>query len=114
MLPLPVNVGAAVRADAGEVLVGIRLEVYEPSALVATTEMVGCPVAVSALGYCGAQAQIRYWWFRNEPPKAAWKKLSANTYFCANLYNAVDEPSKWPITSPPESAQAANWSFLPP
>src|SRR5262245_40317575 len=24
--------------------------------------------------HCGAAAAIRNWWFRNEPPKAAWKK----------------------------------------
>jgi len=31
----------------------------------------------------GAAAAIRNWWFRKEPPKAAWKKWSAMTYFGA-------------------------------
>ena len=28
-------------------------------------------------GTTGVLAEISHWWFRNEPPKAAWKKLSA-------------------------------------
>jgi hypothetical protein len=47
--------------------------------------MLGAAAAVSALGYSGAQAQIRYWWFRKEPPKAPWKKLSARVYCWASL-----------------------------
>jgi len=27
----------------------------------------------------GARAATRYWWLRNEPPNAPWKKLSATT-----------------------------------
>jgi hypothetical protein len=38
---------------------------------------------VHAPGKAGAAAAIRYWWFRYEPPKAAWKKWSAITYFGA-------------------------------
>src|SRR5689334_11082475 len=40
--------------------------------------------AVGALGHTGVQAQISHWWFRNEPPKAAWKLLSAMTYCWAS------------------------------
>jgi hypothetical protein len=28
-------------------------------------------------GNVGVCAAISHWWFRNEPPKAPWKKLSA-------------------------------------
>ena len=28
-------------------------------------------------GYVGVAAAISHWWFRNEPPNAAWKKSSA-------------------------------------
>jgi hypothetical protein len=34
-----------------------------------------------AFGYTGAAAATRNWWLRNDPPKAAWKKLSARVYF---------------------------------
>ena len=27
----------------------------------------------------GARAEMRYWWLRNEPPKAPWKNRSATT-----------------------------------
>ena len=37
----------------------------------------------------GAQAQIRYWWLRNEPPNAPMKKLSASVYFCATCHSAM-------------------------
>ena len=51
-----------------------KLAIYEGS-----PEVGGSAAAVSASGYSGAQAQIRYWWLRNEPPNAAMKKLSAST-----------------------------------
>src|ERR1700739_1520624 len=34
-----------------------------------------------AFGHTGAAAATRNWWLRNDPPKAAWKKLSARVYF---------------------------------
>src|SRR5215472_135481 len=37
-----------------------------------------------AFGYTGAAAEIRNWWLRNDPPNAAWKKLSARVYCCAS------------------------------
>ena len=38
----------------------------------------GQPLAVLQTGEAAA---ISHWWFRNEPPKAAWKKLSRIAYF---------------------------------
>ena len=34
-----------------------------------------------APGKVGVAAAMSHWWFRNEPPKAAWKKSSAIAYF---------------------------------
>src|SRR5262249_38693589 len=34
--------------------------------------------------HCGAAAATRNWWLRNEPPKAAWKKLSSSVYCAAS------------------------------
>src|SRR5690348_8252640 len=42
-----------------------------------------------ALGQTGVQAQISHWWFRKEPPKAAWKSLSAITYCWASLPSGI-------------------------
>src|SRR5689334_275887 len=53
-----------------------------PSA--STTERVA-PVGPNWPVTLGAAAAIRNWWFRNEPPNAAWKKWSAMTYFGAPL-----------------------------
>ena len=36
---------------------------------------------MSPFGSTGEAAAISHWWFRNEPPNAAWKKLSAIAYF---------------------------------
>ena len=33
----------------------------------------------------GVRAAISHWWLRNDPPNAAWKNLSATTYFGAPL-----------------------------
>ena len=33
--------------------------------------------AAGAPGQTGDAAAISHWWFRNEPPKADWKKSSA-------------------------------------
>jgi hypothetical protein len=35
------------------------------------------PPSLTAPGHTGLRAAISHWWLRNEPPKAAWKKLSA-------------------------------------
>ena len=71
-------------ADAGLAAVVVSLLVGLPLASASTTAMVGLAAAVSALGYSGAQAQIKYWWLRKEPPKAASKKLSASTLSLAS------------------------------
>ena len=79
------NDGAPVSAEAGEV---------EPSASCGTPLLFGVPSMLTDAGGVvlvrneagtdGAQAQIRYWWLRNEPPKAPSKKLSASTYCWAS------------------------------
>jgi hypothetical protein len=33
--------------------------------------------SAGAPGHVGVAAAISHWWFRNEPPKADWKKSSA-------------------------------------
>jgi hypothetical protein len=38
---------------------------------------------LGAFSYRGLQAQISQKWLRKEPPKAAWKKLSASVYSSA-------------------------------
>ena len=38
-----------------------------------------------ASGQVGAQAQIKNWWFRKDPPNAAWKKLSSMVNCWASL-----------------------------
>src|SRR5471030_129680 len=48
---------------------------------------------VSAFGYCGAQAQIRYWWVRKEPPKAPMNILSASAYCLAMSHIFILLPS---------------------
>ena len=48
---------------------------------------------LSAFGYAGAQAQIRYWWLRKEPPKAPMKKLSASVYCWASFHSCIWLPS---------------------
>jgi hypothetical protein len=42
--------------------------------------MTECRPAGAAPDHGGACAAIRYWWLRNDPPNAAWKKWSAMTY----------------------------------
>ena len=86
MLPV-CRVGLAVIVDDAEVAAGTRLVVKLPSALVATLLTVILLAVTVAASTVGAQAQIRYWWFRNEPPNAPWKKLSASVYCCASLYS---------------------------
>ncbi len=84
MAVLCANAGGPVSADAGEVA---------PSASCGTPLLLGAPSVVTAgalfvtksIGATGAHAQMRYWWFRNEPPNAPEKKLSASTYCCASL-----------------------------
>ena len=62
------------RLDAGtETRVGLPLR--------SSTECVapaGQPLAALHVGVCAA---ISHWWFRYEPPNAAWKKLSRIAYF---------------------------------
>src|SRR5207249_9541197 len=41
----------------------------------------------------GEQAQTSQMWLRNEPPNAAWKKLSCMTYCCASLPSGMDVAS---------------------
>ena len=33
--------------------------------------------SLSAFGHAGVRAAISHWWFRNEPPNADWKNMSA-------------------------------------
>src|SRR5262249_1367343 len=40
--------------------------------------------SAGAFGQLGTQAQIRKKWLRNEPPNAAWKKLSSTVYCLAS------------------------------
>ena len=65
MAPSFLYLAVPVRMLPGEVSSSVRLL---PSAFTAAT--VAEATEVSAFGHCGAQAHTRYWWFRNEPPKA--------------------------------------------
>ncbi len=61
MLPDSAKVGGPSSAEAGEVAAAVRCAVNLPEASVSTLAIVGLAAAVSAFGYSGAQAQIRYW-----------------------------------------------------
>ncbi len=50
-------------------------------------------IASGASGKRGVQAQMSHWWFRNEPPKAPMKKLSASVYRFAHCHTFWEEPS---------------------
>jgi hypothetical protein len=63
------------------------------SVSMAEIEALAGDVPASAFGYSGAQAHTRYWWLRNEPPKAPMKKLSASVYFWAMSQSFILRPS---------------------
>ena len=62
----------------------------------------------------GAAAAIKNWWFKKEPPKAPWKKLSHSTYCCANWPSGSDVASKLLITRPGLSLHVTKRSIAPP
>ena len=62
----------------GYVLTGI------PSVSMRENRLRSLPAGTAPAGSSyGVRAAISHWWLRNEPPNAAWKKLSAMTYFGA-------------------------------
>ena len=61
MFPLSTYFGGPSMAETGLVAAVVSFAVYLPVESLSRTAMVGCAVAVSALGYSGAHAQIRYW-----------------------------------------------------
>src|SRR5450830_1585549 len=80
--------------DFGEVAAGVR-RTKLPLASTSTSILEIPPLAgdFSAFGYCGVQAQIRYWLFWKEPPKEPMKKLSASVYSFASCHIAILLPS---------------------
>src|SRR5450830_646785 len=80
------------RVDLGELAAGVR-RTKLPLASTSIFEMPPLAGDLSAFGYCGVQAQIRYWWFWKEPPKEPMKKLSASVYCFANCHIAMLLPS---------------------
>ena len=73
MAVLATNTGGPVNADGGEIEVPVVVTVSCGTILlfgVPSTVMVGALFVTKSIGATGAHAQMRYWWFRNEPPKA--------------------------------------------
>src|SRR4051812_21820981 len=88
--------------------------VTEPSVMTLPLASSTALAVAGAVGNTGEQAQTSQKWLRNEPPKAAWKKLSASVYCCAICQVKVEEISQKPIDRPAASDTAANLSILPP
>src|SRR5215831_970162 len=81
---------AAVVAGCGWLTLNVVLTakpsgVTEPSWVMTPLASSLATALAGALKNDGAQAQIRKKWLRNDPPNAAWKKLSSITYCCASL-----------------------------
>src|SRR5512140_2440157 len=95
---LGTSCSAAVVDGCGAFTVNAVLTTY-PSGVTAPS-LIRPPLASScatmvdgALGNTGDAAATSQMWLRNEPPKAAWKKLSARVYFLASA--AMGRPSVW-------------------